>query len=277
MNEPTPGGPAPASPGPGQGFQNIEADAVCERCGTVNDDGSLMCKTCGQNLRDQRMQRLAGAQAAELPAEKINRGRLVAGILSAVGLLVVVIAALSIDNIEAGLVSVMSETPVEATGEDLWTGPVAGILDELSANVRDYPTPRREMQRALDDPAAEATYNGRYILIEPGALDANRVVGEAALRRRGNRVYFVAALNNGTEVRGYAVFEEVEAEGGEGLVERPVVRNTAGYLSANGSQLQGYGLSEPLDAGGHRVTAFSISQDPSQPDRQFELFAYRIR
>lgn len=278
MNERKPGGPAPAAPGPGQGFQNFEADAVCERCGTVNDDGSLMCRTCGQNLREQRMRRLSGAQSSEIPDQKISRGRLVAGILSAVGLLVVVIAALSIDNIEAGLVSVMSESPTGSPTEDLWSGPTAPIFEELAADLRDYPTPGTDMQKALDDPAAETTYNGRYILLEPGALEVSRVIGEASLRRRGNRVYFVALLRpSGTEVRGYAVFEEVELDGGEGYVERPVVRSTAAYMSADGRELRGYGLSDPIDTGGHRVTAITGSGDAADADRQFELFGYRIR
>ncbi len=224
------------------------------------------------------MRRLAGAQAADLPTEKISRSKLFAGILSAAGLLVVVIAALSIDNIEAGLVSVMSESPTSSASEDLWNGPTAPIFNELVADLRDYPTPQRDMQNALDNPAAETTYNGRYILLEPGALEANRVVGEAALRQRGNRVYFVATLRaTGTEIRGYAVFEEVELEGAEGVVERPIVRQTAAYLSADGRELRGYGLGEPLDTGGHRITAFATSENAGEPDRQFELFAYRIR
>jgi hypothetical protein len=279
MNERTPGGPAPAAPsGPGQGFQNFDADAVCERCGTVNDDGSLMCRACGQNLREQRMRRLAGAQPSDLPTEKVNRGRLVAGILSAVGLLVVVIAALSIDNIEAGLVSVMSESPVASATEDFWRGPTAPIFEELASNLRDYPTPATDMRAALEDPTAETTYNGRYILLEPGALEVSRVIGEAALRRRGNRVYFVTLLRpTGIEIRGYAVFEEVELEDGSGYVERPVVRSTAAYIAADGRELRGYGLSEPIDTGGHRVIAFASSGDASESDPQFQLFGYRIR
>lgn len=225
------------------------------------------------------MRRLAGAQAAELPTEKISRSKFFAGILSAAGLLIVVIAALSIDNIEAGLVSVMSESPTPSASEDLWNGPTAPIFNELAADLRDYPTPPRDMQNALDNPAAETIYNGRYILLEPGALDASRVVAEAALRQRGNRVYFVAIHRaTGTEIRGYAIFEEVELEGPEGgVVERPVVRQTAAYLSTDGRELRGYGLSEPLDTGGHRITAFATSENAGEPDRQFVLFAYRIR
>lgn len=278
MNERKPGGSAPSAPGPGQTFQNIEADAVCERCGTVNDDGSLMCKACGQNLRDQRMQRLAGVRTAELPQERISRSRLVAGILSAVGLVVVVIAALNIGNIEAGLVSVMSEEPTASDGGGLWTGPLAPTFDQLLTDLRDYPTTPADMQSAFENPATETSYNGRYVLIEPGALDVSRVLGEAALQRRGNRVYFVALIRRpAIEIRGYAVFEEVQAEGSAEWVERPVVRNTAAYIAADGRELSGYGLSEPQDRGGHHVIAVGTSASPEEADPQFELFAYRIR
>jgi len=237
-----------------------------------------MCKTCGQNLRDQRAQRLAGAHAGELPTEKVSRSRIIAGVLSAIGLLVVVVAAISIDNIEAGLVSVMSEEPVTDASQDFWNGPSASIYDELSTELRDYPTPVRDAQAALDDPVSEVTYNGRYILIEPGALDAKRITGEAALRRRGNRVNFVAILPRaGTEIRGYAVIEDIPLENSEETVERPVVRNTAMSLNVDGVELRGYGLSEPLESGGHRVTAFTSSDDAEASEKQFEIFAFRIR
>ncbi len=278
MNERKPGGPAPVAPGPGQGFQHIEADAVCERCGTVNDDGSLMCRACGQNLRDQRVQRLAGVRPAELPQDRISRSRLVAGVLSVIGLIVVVIAALSIENIEAGLVSVMSEEPVSASTGGMWDGPQAATYEELLADLRDYPTPVGDIQNALDNPATETSYNGRYVLLEPGALQAGRVLGEASLRRRGNRVYFVAMLRRPVmEIRGYAIFEEVEADGGEGTVERPVVRNTASYLSADGQELRGYGFSEPQEGGGHHVLAVTSGSTADEADQQIDLFAYRIR
>jgi hypothetical protein len=278
MNDRNRGGPAPVAPGPAQGFQHIEADAVCERCGTVNDDGSLMCKACGQNLREQRQQRLAGVKTTVVPRERISRSRLVTGILSAVGLLVVVIAALSIDNIEAGLVSVMSEEPGAVAGGSLWSGTLAPIFEELRTDLTDYPTSRADMQSALDNPATETSYNGRYILLEPGALQAERVIGEAALQRRGNRVYFVAMVRRpAMEIRGYAVFEEMDADESGGTVERPVVRNTASYVAADGQELRGYGLSEPLDNGGHQVLAVSTSTSPDEADQQVELFAYRIR
>lgn len=279
MNERNPGGPAPTAPGPAQNFQQFEADAVCERCGTVNDDGSLMCKACGQNLREQRMRRLAGARPAELPQERISRGRLAAGVLSAVGLLIVVIAALNISNIEAGLVSVMSEDPIVVTETGgLWSGPLAETFERLLSSLQDYPTSNADIQAALQDPVSERSYNGRYVLLEPGPLQASRVIGDAALERRGNRVYFVALLRRPVmEIRGYAIFEEVQDEGSGEFVERPVVRNTASYMSADGGELTGYGFSEPLDGGGHHIIAVRPGLAPDIADTQIDVYAYRIR
>ena len=38
--------------------EHLDADAVCEACDTVNPEGTLLCKTCGNNLRDQRARRM---------------------------------------------------------------------------------------------------------------------------------------------------------------------------------------------------------------------------
>jgi hypothetical protein len=277
MNGQKPGGPVPEAPS--QGFQQFSADAVCERCGTVNDEGALLCKACGQNLRDQRTRRLAGAKGTEALEEKVSRFRLLTGLLSAFGILLVVLAVLNLSNIEAGLVSVLSEERSAAlSGTDWWTGQNAAIYEELLADLQNYPTSPELMQRALDDPATETAYNGRYILLPSGALDAGGVIGEAALRRRGNRVYFVALVGRfKTEVRGYAVLEQIAESGGEDAIERPVVRNTAGFISPEGVEVHGFGTTEPQAGGGHHVFAFTGGANPDQADRKFELFAYRIR
>ena len=39
--------------------ERVDADAVCARCGAVNPEDSLLCKVCGNFLRDLRGRRLA--------------------------------------------------------------------------------------------------------------------------------------------------------------------------------------------------------------------------
>ena len=39
--------------------ERLDADAVCGSCGTVNPEDTLLCKSCGNNLRDQRQTRIA--------------------------------------------------------------------------------------------------------------------------------------------------------------------------------------------------------------------------
>ena len=49
--------------------EGIEADAVCAQCGSANPEGTLICKTCGNNLRDQRLMRIAADQILDADVE----------------------------------------------------------------------------------------------------------------------------------------------------------------------------------------------------------------
>jgi hypothetical protein len=249
----------------------------------VNDEGTLLCRVCGQNLRDQRARRLAGAQAAPGSGDaRVNRVRIFTGILTVIGILIVVGVFISIGRIEAGLTEALSEAPIGGdVQEDLWSGPSSGIYEELKQGLVDYPSSRQQVQDALDNPIAESSYNGRYVLMRPGALSADRMIGEAALQRRGNRIYFVAMFTKPTalEVRGTARIEDVEEGEGDAAttVQRPMVRNSAGFVDENGNEVRGFGVAEPLDTGGHRIMAMDAASAPDDNTRQTEVFAYRIR
>lgn len=277
MPDTFPGKPAPAA-APTR-FQSVDADAVCEQCGTVNDDGTLLCRVCGQNLRDQRARRLAGAQAPAAGEAKVSRVRIFTSVLSVIGILLVIVAAISIRRIEAGLTDVLSEAPIGgADAEDLWSGPSTPIFDELLAELNDYPSTRSQIQDALENPIAESSYNGRYVLLRSGPIRPDRVVGEAALQRRGDRVYFVALMTKpAMEVRGSARLEDVQEGGSDTPVLRPIVRNSAGYLDETGVEIRGFGVADPLDTGGHRIMAMDANTGADDTTRQAELFAYRIR
>lgn len=258
-----------SDPQPGGGAQ-LDADAVCEQCGTVNEEGTLLCKICGQNLRDQRMQRLAGAgaQGPEVFEEGVNRVRLLTGLLTVFGILIIVLAVLNITNIEAGLVDVLSDD-VGADSGGLWSGASVHIYEELQQNLDDYPTSRARIDEALENPVDEESFDGRYILLRPGLLSSNRVIGEANLSRRGEKVYFVATLRQfPAEIRGFAKLQT-----GDDEVLRLVARDTAGMI-VEGKEYSGYGFAEKLEGGGHSVV---IASDYGELSTNQEILAFRVR
>lgn len=249
------------------GFEQFDADAVCEQCGSVNDEGTLLCKVCGQNLRDQRTQRLANAQGVDVFEDKISRVRLLTGLLSVLGLLVVVLAALNISNIEAGLVSFLTADG-RLEGDDLWSGTNNEIFDGLLRELEEYPSSETKMADALENPLDDRSYNGRYVLVRPGRLDVNRIIGEANLSRRADRFYFVVLLKRGSmDIRGYA---EVEQEGEE---SRAISESTTAIVIET-AEYTGFGFADKLFAGGHRVFAAS---DYNESDTFLEVLAYRVR
>jgi len=259
----------PGTPGGSAGFDQIDADAVCEQCATVNEEGTLLCKVCGQNLRDQRARRLTAAQGPEMFEERVSRIRLLTGLLSILGLLLVVFTALNISNIEARLVTWLSADAGSEEG-GLWSGPNSQIYDELQNALEEYPTLPTRMAEALENPLDDRSYNGRYVLMRPGRLDVNRVIGEANLSRRGDQVYFVVNLRDQPiDIRGYATLEQA----GEGDELRAIARNTVGII-VDGVQYSGFGFANRIPAGGHRIVAAS---DYQSDDTNHEILAYRVR
>ena len=142
---------------PGAGFEQIDADAVCEQCGLVNDEGTLLCKVCGQNLRDQRARRLANAQGTEAFEDRISRVRLLTGLLVTLGLLSIVLVVLNIENIEASLVQRLSSDTSSDTG-GLWTGQSSAIYAALQRELEEYPTSRTRMQETLENPVNDRPF-----------------------------------------------------------------------------------------------------------------------
>ena len=116
------------------GFEQLDADAVCEQCGSVNPEETFICKVCGNNLRDQRARRIAGEQGvppgvAETP---INRVRLFTGLLTALGIITILAAVIFIQDIETWLASAQA-TEDFSDMASLWQGQSSQIFDELLA------------------------------------------------------------------------------------------------------------------------------------------------
>ncbi len=251
------------------GFDQFDADAVCEQCGSVNEEGTLLCKVCGQNLRDQRARRLSAAQGPEMFEERVSRIRLLTGLLSILGLLLILFTVLNISNIETRLATWLSADAGSKEG-GLWSGPNSQIYDELQGALEEYPTSRTRMAEALKDQLDDRSYNGRYVLMPPGRLDVNRVIGEANLSRRGDQVHFVVNLRGRSiYIRGYATLEQA----GEGDELRAIARNTVGII-VDDIQYTGFGFANRIPSGGHRIVA---AIDNQSEDANHEVLAYRVR
>lgn len=243
-------------------FNAIDADAICEQCGTVNPEDTLLCKTCGNNLRDQRLRRISGEQS-ELEGGE-SRFRLFTGLLTTLGILLIVAAVLNLESIEAWLVSMQTETP---SGQaELWSGENSRLYEDMMRQLRESPTPQGVMQASVENPVIDTAYNGRYVLVRPNRILGTEYIGEALLSRRGELVYFVASLAGGrVEVRGYASFGEKE---GRQILRAP---DSAG-IRIDGQTYAAFGWAEPREDGSHAVYGKSFHDDG-----QYGVLAYRVR
>ncbi len=176
-----------------------EADAVCQECGTVNPEGTLMCRQCGNNLREQRLRRTAEAQhLLNLPDEKPRKREYVYAALTVIVIVLLLGFVLSADRIANWMIA--SAADGAAATEDLWTGPDAGILNALQRRLEKSPV-SADLPRVSVFVDGEIDLSGRFIIESPGA-SGNPVVGSAITEQSGPDVYFVALFANGVEVRG---------------------------------------------------------------------------
>jgi hypothetical protein len=249
----------------GPGFEAVDADAVCEACGTVNDEGTLLCKQCGNNLRDQRARRIAKGQVADLvAAPTVNRARLATGILTALGIAVIIYVVINIGSIEQGMVDYMKADSYRADAA-IGSSRTESILNGLGQRLSEYSTGSVEMRAALENPVIDTAYTGRYILIPPGPMTPSQVVAVAEAELRGERVYFVARTIDGQyEIRGYAQMEDVEG------AAAPVSRDTAQIIGPAGITV-GRGLALSQTGGGH----LCIVSREGEPEQQY--LAFRMR
>ena len=245
-------------------FERIDADAVCEECGTVNPEGTLFCKTCGNNLRDQRTRRMTGEGAGEYkdtPAQTSRR--VLVGLLTVFALLLLVWAAMpgNVQRLQERLTRTMAED-MYAEGVDpsvFWDGPISDFLDAMANDLRQKPVTSEEIRRA-DGASASApnAYAGRYFL-RAGARPEDRVVGSALVVESDERLFFVAILND-MEIRGIGDLKST----------RYPSSRFAG-LYANGRYASAHGFAQPLETGGFRCVG-----QPDNSDLSHEIMAYRI-
>lgn len=182
---------------------HIDADAVCEQCSTVNPPGTLLCKMCGNNLRDQRTRRLSGEGPVIPVEESIRPRRVLSGLLIVFGLLVVLWVAFNVSTIEAMLTEGFEESSSTTDPESFWTTSAAATYEELAKELKEHPVSPSEAEMALTQYQLTSGFDGRYVLKrseEPFAP----VIGQAIVRTQGDIVFFVATVTPDYEIRGEA-------------------------------------------------------------------------
>jgi len=238
--------PPPASE-PGSGgavHQVLDADAVCAQCGMVNPEGTLLCKNCGNNLRDQRQLRLQADEALqgrELATEQ--RNTFLRNALAVLGALILLYVGLNAGNLMNLLTSPQTadENVVTVSPHLYWDDQTkAAPFETLVKQVDPLPS---EMDAATARMNATVTplHTGRYVLFSSSGVNGEQYVGCASVRVQGPDVIFAAKLLNGLEIRG-------EILSNEGLFYTPWDRS--GVKLPDGSYQYGAGSSQQQADGG---------------------------
>ena len=177
---------------------NLDADAACIKCSTVNPEGTLICKSCGNNLRDQRSMRMVADQMMDgttgVPQSKRQRLRIA---LTTFGILLILYVVLNLSSIEDFLVRSQLQTVDNI--QALWTGSDSEIYAGMLSDLLDRPSPQ-QLSDAINSPVSTGSVEGSYVLVSRG-----RNLGLAKVLQRDSFIYFVASLTSGEELRGKAI------------------------------------------------------------------------
>ena len=193
----------------------IDADAVCGQCGRVNPEGTLICKGCGNNLRDQRLLRMAADQLLTGEEESAKRRSMLKGGLTVLGILVVIWCAMNAGRIMGFVVpgSVTDAMGASASGAPirpgaLWEAQEDSAFAPMADSLRQrYPSEGDADTARLNPPTSNPTPDGYFALFEKVGT-TERFVGAAYAVQEGAELRYVAAFNDGTEVRGKATVGE---------------------------------------------------------------------
>jgi hypothetical protein len=244
-------------PRPQAAIERIDADAVCEQCGTVNPEDTLLCKTCGNNLRDQRLRRVQSESPGEGAYGGAGRLTWLTKVLGVVGALLIILVAMNLGRFEQR----MTEASSDDTGDPqaYWKGATSVPLEQLAAQLKADPVTAQETEYALEHHATDDTADGRYVLVE---RDQGTPVGEAIVRVDNDTYYFVAFLSKGAaEVRGCG-----SIEGSARIASRDKCA-----LLMNGQRYLASGFAQRVPDGGFEC--FGLSQADNE---SYAVLAYRI-
>jgi len=185
-------------------FDRIDADAVCEACGTVNPEETLFCKSCGNNLRDQRVNRITdGRGIEELAADTAPPAQWLSKALTVLGILLVIWSAINVanGNIEKWLTSTEHSLVSGPSPARLWKGLDGDVYDALAKQIAEHTITVDEINAAGKAAPQGPEFEGLYFLKNSSAANG-AMIGQAAVKEEGGRVFFVAKLSRGAEIRG---------------------------------------------------------------------------
>ncbi|MBX3179413.1 MAG: hypothetical protein KF886_18815 [Candidatus Hydrogenedentes bacterium] len=172
----------------------LDADAVCAQCNTVNAEGTLLCKVCGNNLRDQRAIRLAADQVMDLEHTGRRRRTWASAGLFVVAIGVIVATLVNQDLIVSWLIQAPGGSETAAA---LWRGADSARFEAMTGDLSQTSISEELARESLENPRPFGSIEGNYALFQDGAF-----VGTALVEVDGDGIYFVALLDNGSEVRG---------------------------------------------------------------------------
>ncbi|HNZ49576.1 MAG TPA: hypothetical protein PLY90_02515 [Candidatus Hydrogenedentes bacterium] len=186
--------------------EGIDADAVCGQCNTVNPEGTLLCKVCGNNLRDQRLLRMTADQMLEGEAKSASNSTLLYKLLPILGLLFVLWLGVNARQLMTSMTSTQ-KTDYELAGAlaaSLWNGEGKERYDDLAARIQLTRASETAADHArLTVRPMSAIKSGSYaVFMRTGTEE--RFVGIARIAVENDSVYYAALMKNATEFRGKA-------------------------------------------------------------------------
>ncbi len=237
----------------------FEADAVCVECGTVNPENTLLCKGCGNNLRDQREKRMAAAQAEGGRKEKPEGSGWLSKALVLLGILIVIWTTINISTVEEILIE--AQGPGESPAHLFWTGEINSKYEELLRQLRMAPLTLEDIDRATNEDFGKGRFHGRYLIAREDESGGFRLLGQGIAVQDGDRMTFAAVLRTGAEIRGTAWVE------GAG---EPVARESAGVKLDN-TYYVATGFLDP--EGGGRFQCYGWTD---QNEDSYRAVAFRV-
>jgi hypothetical protein len=145
---------------PRQPNHQLDADAVCVQCGTVHAEETLICKTCGNNLRDQRSVRLAAEQTMGGEQPGASKGRWVLQGLALFGIVVILLTAFNIDAISRWMVNpaMVDDDFVRS----MWVGGESAVYEGLLEELRAAMPTQEAIAAAAANPRPITQMDGIY-------------------------------------------------------------------------------------------------------------------
>ena len=189
--------------------ERVDADAVCQQCATVNPENTLICKTCGNNLRDQRANRMVETYDLEGIPQVRQSFVFLRVALIVLGILIFIWLGMNLGRIEDMMVQAQM-SKVSDLGR-FWKGPLKTEYDELAKTLSGGSVTEAQIRSAVATPLNSKTMDGRYVLFARN--NTTNPLGLVVFKTNGDKVQFIVVVfdtENETriEIRGEALQEE---------------------------------------------------------------------